>query len=103
MKIDESETDKRIKEIAKNQPNFKEVSADTKAKKGDCKECGQNENNRPLGLIYRYKSDDMVLVQDHIQRYLTDYNRVKSVTPIWCDDCKALIEYSVELNNEKSN
>ena len=75
----------------------------TKAKKGDCKECGQNENNRPLGLIYRYKSDDMVLVQDHIQRYLTDYNRVKSVTPIWCDDCKALIEYSVELNNEKRN
>ena len=75
----------------------------TKAKKGDCKKCGQNENNRPLGLIYRYKSDDMVLVQNHIERYLTDYNRVKSVTPIWCDDCKALIEYSVELNNEKRN
>ena len=35
VKIDDSETDKRIKEIAKNQPNFKEVSADTKAKKGD--------------------------------------------------------------------
>ncbi len=35
VKIDESETDKRIKEIAKNQPNFKEVSTDTKAKKGD--------------------------------------------------------------------
>ena len=35
VKIDASETDKRIKEIAKNQPNFKEVSADTKAKEGD--------------------------------------------------------------------
>ena len=35
VKIDDSETDKRIKEIAKNQPNFKEVSPDTKAKKGD--------------------------------------------------------------------
>ncbi|WP_440933037.1 trigger factor [Candidatus Pelagibacter sp.] len=35
VKINDSETDKRIKEIAKNQPNFKEVSADTKAKKGD--------------------------------------------------------------------
>ena len=35
VKIDDSETDKRIKEIAKNQPNFKEVGADTKAKKGD--------------------------------------------------------------------
>ena len=35
VKIDESESDKRIKEIAKNQPNFKEVSPDTKAGKGD--------------------------------------------------------------------
>ncbi len=35
VKIEESETDKRIKEIAKKQPNFKEVSAGTKAKKGD--------------------------------------------------------------------
>ncbi len=35
VKIDDSETDKRIKEIAKNQPNFKEVSSDTKAKEGD--------------------------------------------------------------------
>ena len=34
VKIDENETDQRIKEIAKNQPNFKEVSAETKAKKG---------------------------------------------------------------------
>ncbi len=35
VKIDDSETDKRIKEIAKNQPNFKDVSPDTKAKEGD--------------------------------------------------------------------
>ena len=35
VKIDDSETDKRIKEIAKNQPNFKEGGADTKAKEGD--------------------------------------------------------------------
>ncbi len=35
VKIDNSETDKRIKEMAKNQPNFKEVSAETKAKEGD--------------------------------------------------------------------
>ncbi len=34
VKIDEKETDKRIKEIAKNQPNFKEVK-DAKAKEGD--------------------------------------------------------------------
>ena len=35
VKIDSSESDKRIKEIARNQPNFKEASAETKAKEGD--------------------------------------------------------------------
>ena len=35
VKIDESESDKRIKEIAKNQPSFKDASPDTKAKEGD--------------------------------------------------------------------
>ncbi|WP_440928912.1 trigger factor [Candidatus Pelagibacter sp.] len=35
VKIDDTEADKRIKEIAKNQPNFKEVSKDTIAKEGD--------------------------------------------------------------------
>ena len=34
VKIDDKETDKRIKEIAKNQPNFKEAS-DSNAKEGD--------------------------------------------------------------------
>ncbi len=35
VKIDDNEADKRIKEIAKNQPNFKDASDDAKAKKGD--------------------------------------------------------------------
>jgi trigger factor len=35
VKIDKSETDKRIKEIAKNQPSFKEANQDAKAKDGD--------------------------------------------------------------------
>ena len=35
VKVDEKETDKRIKEIAKNQPNFIDASDDTKAKNGD--------------------------------------------------------------------
>ena len=35
VKIDDNETDKRIKEIAKNQPSFKEASPETKAKEGD--------------------------------------------------------------------
>ncbi len=35
VKIDDSETDKRIKEIAKNQPNFKDTKPEIKAKEGD--------------------------------------------------------------------
>ncbi len=35
VKIEDSETDKRIKEIAKNQPNFKDTKPETKAKDGD--------------------------------------------------------------------
>ncbi|MFL2901467.1 MAG: trigger factor [Candidatus Pelagibacter sp.] len=35
VKIDASEADKRIKEIAKNQPNFKDASDDAKANEGD--------------------------------------------------------------------
>ena len=35
VKIDNSETDKRIKEIAKNQPSFIDATEDTKAKEGD--------------------------------------------------------------------
>ena len=35
VKIDNSETDKRIKEIAKNQPSFKDASPEAKAKEGD--------------------------------------------------------------------
>ena len=35
VKIDESETDTRIKEIAKNQPKFKDTKPETKAKEGD--------------------------------------------------------------------
>ncbi len=35
VKIDVSETDKRIKDIAKNQPNFKETKPETKAQEGD--------------------------------------------------------------------
>ena len=35
VKIDEKETDKRIKEIAKNQPSFRDATPEAKAKEGD--------------------------------------------------------------------
>ena len=39
VKIDEAETEKRIKEIAKNQPNFKDSPDGTKAKEKDLVIC----------------------------------------------------------------
>ncbi len=35
VKIEDKEADKRIKDIAKNQPNFKDAAADVKSKEGD--------------------------------------------------------------------
>ena len=33
-----------------------------KHKEGDCPECGENPKDRPLGGLYQYKKDDMLLV-----------------------------------------
>ena len=44
-----------------------------KGKKDDCVECGQNEKNRELGLLYRHVSNDMMLVRDYIEHHLTEY------------------------------
>ena len=74
----------------------------TKAKKGDCPECGQNEKNRELGLLYRHKSEDNLQVQDYIESHLRDYKAHKSVTPVWCGTCKALIEYHVEVDIDQT-
>ena len=73
-----------------------------KGKKGDCVECRQNEKNRPLGLLYRHVADDMVLVKNHIEQHLQDHTNHKSVTPRWCKKCNALIDYSVEVDINKT-
>ena len=73
-----------------------------KAKKDDCKECGQNPKNRELGLLYRHNSGDMNLVRDHIEEHLREYPKHKSVTPNWCGSCHALIDYSVEVDIDKT-
>jgi hypothetical protein len=70
----------------------------TKAKKGVCVECGQNPKNRDLGLLYRHKSEDNFMVQEYIENHLREYKKHKSITPIWCGTCHALIEYNVEVD-----
>ena len=73
-----------------------------KAKKDDCKECGQKKKNRELGLLYRHNSGDMNMVRDHIEEHLREYPKHKSVTPNWCGSCHALIDYSVEVDISKT-
>ena len=73
-----------------------------KAKKGVCKECGQNPKNRELGLRYRHNSEDNLSVQEYIENHLREYKKHKSVTPVWCGTCNALIEYFVEVDIDKT-
>jgi hypothetical protein len=73
----------------------------TKGKKGDCVECGQNEKNHDMGLLYRHVAHDMILVQQYIENHLTEYKKHKSIEPIWCETCKALTEYNVEVDIDK--
>ena len=64
-------------------------------KKGTCVECGENGSVRDLK--YRYNSDDMILVRNHIEDHLTMHPKHKSVTPDWCSTCETLKQYIVHI------
>ena len=74
-----------------------------KHKEGDCPECGENPKDRPLGGLYQYKKDDMLLVRKHIEEHLTFYSNTKSIKPIWCNTCKSLIQYLCVLHDKRSD
>lgn len=67
-----------------------------KAKKGVCLECGQDSTTREL--LFRYNSEDYLLVREYIEDHLTSYSNHKTMKPIWCEECAALIEYKVTLD-----
>jgi len=71
------------------------------AKKGICLTCGQDDKTREL--LYEYKANDVLQVREYMEDHLTDYSNHKSIEPIWCTECKALIEYVIKLDDEKSN
>jgi len=64
-------------------------------KEGACIECGENSIVRDL--LYRYNSEDVILVREYIEDHLTMHPKHKSITPIWCDTCKALKNYLVKI------
>ena len=74
-----------------------------KHKEGECTECGENPKDRALGGLYRYKKDDMLLVRNHIEEHLTFYSNVKSMTPVWCDECQSLKKYVCELGDKRTD
>ena len=67
-----------------------------KAKKGVCVECGQDSTTQEL--LFRYNSEDYLLVREYIEDHLTSYSNHKTMKPIWCKECAALIEYKGTLN-----
>ena len=72
------------------------------AKEGDCIECGENPKNRAYGGLYKYNTEDMLLVRDHMEEHLRMKSRHKSIEPIWCKKCQTLLRYAVVLDTKKS-
>ena len=72
-------------------------SRSTAGKKGTCIECGENSETREL--LFRYKQDDLMLVQNHMEDHLTTHSSHESITPIWCSECNCLLEYNIRMNN----
>ena len=69
-------------------------------KVGDCIECGENPKARDL--LYRYKTEDMILVRKHITEHLRMHSTHGTMKPVWCKKCQALIEYKIKIKHEKN-
>ena len=68
---------------------------------GDCIGCGQNPRSRDL--IYRYKTEDLQLVRNHINDHLSMHSTHNTMKPVWCKKCQALIEYKIKIKYEENN
>ena len=72
-----------------------------KSKDGDCIECGENTKSRDL--LFRYKTEDLQLVRDHIEDHLRMHSTHNTMKPVWCGKCQALIEYKIKIKHEKNH
>jgi len=75
--------------------------ANPNAKKGpqltDC--CGQDVDR---DLMNVKNSEDWELIETHIEDYLRDNTKTLSVTPISCKTCGRFLEYSTEIDIDKT-
>ena len=76
-------------------------SKSKKTKDGNCIECGENPITRDL--LYQYKAEDMKLVREDMEVHLISYHTHETITPEWCDECKALKGYQLKIKYAKNN
>ena len=69
---------------------------------GDCIECCENPLARAYGGLYKYKTEDMLMVREYMEEHLRMNHRHKSIKPIWCKKCQSLLRYTVILDTKKS-
>jgi len=69
--------------------------------KGACNVCGEDGKTRDL--LYRYKTEDYVLVTDYLEEHLITYSTHESITPSWCTKCHSLVEYKIRIKNNSGN
>ena len=72
------------------------------AKEGDCIECGENPMTRAYGGLYKYKTEDMLLIREHMEEELRMNSKHKAIKPIWCKKCQILLRYTIILDTKKS-
>ena len=53
--------------------------------------------------MYRYRTEDMLLVREYMEEHLRMNHRHKSIKPIWCKKCQSLLRYTVILDTKKGS
>ena len=57
--------------------------------------CQQDIDHEVLNV---FKKDDWEQIEEHIRQQLHDYPNTETITPVSCEVCGRLLEYSCTLN-----
>ena len=63
----------------------------------------KTKKGKSRDLLYKYNTEDMQMVRNHIEDNLRKYSSHSTMKPIWCKKCAALIEYRIKVKHEKNN
>ena len=81
--------------------NYFKKKANPRSKKGpqltSC--CGQDKDYDNLNVR---NSEDWKLIENHIEEHLREHTKHISVTPVSCEKCGILLEYSTEIDVDKT-